>query len=90
MGEREININPLAVRTFNSALDLDIADDFVDADALFYYVYGFLHSAEWRKKWEVTLRKEAARIELPKGEREFQRISDQSVFDFSRHSNRRP
>lgn len=48
----------------------------MDADGLFYYVYGFLHSAEWRKQWEITLRKEAARIELPGSLEEFQRISE--------------
>lgn len=36
----------------------------INEDEVFYYVYGFLHSEDWRKKWEITLRKEAARIEL--------------------------
>ena len=74
-GRRQSNINLLAIAAFNSTLGLDIADDFVDADSLFYYVYGYLHLEEWRKKWEVTLRKEAARIDLPKSLEEFQRIA---------------
>ena len=70
------NINPLAVRSFNRSIGLKAEDELVDADGLFCYVYGFLHSQSWRKKWEVTLRKEAARIELPKSLKEFQRVSE--------------
>lgn len=75
--ERQSNINPVAIGAFNSALGLNADDDeSVDADGLFYYVYGFLHSESWRKKWEVTLRKEAARIELPRSLAEFQKLAD--------------
>lgn len=74
-GERQSNINPLAIGAFNRALGLQAEDDFVDADGLFHYVYGFLHKTDWRKKWEVTLRKEAARIELPKSLEEFKRTA---------------
>ena len=74
-GERVSNINPIAIREFNQAMGLKGEDDFVNADGLFFYVYGFLHSEKWRKKWEITLRKEAARIDLPKDLAEFQRIA---------------
>ena len=75
-GERESNINPLALRAFNSAVGLKPDDDAIDADGLFHYVYGFLHKEDWRKKWAITLRKEAARIDLPKNLAQFQKLSD--------------
>ena len=57
-------------------MGLKAEDDFVNAESLFHYVYGFLHSEKWRKKWEVTLRKEAARIELPRSLAQFQKTED--------------
>ena len=75
-GEKQSNINPVALREFNEAMGLKGEDDFVNAEDLFFYVYGFLHSESWRKKWEITLRKEAARIELPKDLAQFQKTAD--------------
>ena len=84
-GERVSNINPIAIREFQRAIAENYGcimwrpgrsmDDVVNEDSLFDYVYGFLHSAKWRQRWEVTLRKEAARIELPRSLKEFQRVS---------------
>ena len=53
------NINPVAVARFRAALGEDVT-----ADDVFNYVYGMLHSPEYRSAFEVNLKKEAPRIPL--------------------------
>ncbi len=43
---------------------LNSADSSAAKEEIFYYVYGVLHSAEYRSRFEQTLRKELARIPL--------------------------
>ncbi len=54
------NLNPDAVRRFQVALGKDIDDD-----AVFAYVYGALHSPEFRERYESNLKKEAPRVPMP-------------------------
>jgi predicted helicase len=54
------NLNPDAVRRFQVALGPDIDDD-----AVFHYVYGALHSPEFRERYESNLKKEAPRVPMP-------------------------
>ena len=57
---REDAINPVAVEHFRSAYgDEGVA---IDADAVFYYFYGILHSCDFRKAFAANLAKEAPRI----------------------------
>ena len=46
-------------------------DETVTKDSIFYYVYGMLHSAEYRATFEADLRKEGPRISLVKQEQDF-------------------
>lgn len=65
--QRVSNLNPEAVARFRVALGDDITDDEV-----FAYVYGVLHSPEFRMTFEVNLKKEKPRIPL---------VEDRAVFD---------
>jgi len=58
---RRENITDWAVEQFNAALASD-----VDKWQIFHYVYGLLHSPEYRKKYEANLKRELPRIPLPK------------------------
>jgi predicted helicase len=53
------NLNPAKVQRFREALGDDITDDDV-----FAYVYGVLHSPDFRETFGVNLKKEAPRIPL--------------------------
>ena len=57
---RSDGINPEAVQHFNDAYP-EHADK-VDVDAIFYYIYGVLHSPEYRSTYANNLQKELARI----------------------------
>ena len=61
------NLNPEAVARFQATLGADITDDDV-----FYYVYGILHSPEFRETFESNLKKEKPRIPL---------VESRSLFD---------
>jgi len=58
-GGRLSNLNPAGVERFKEALGDDIDDD-----AVFEYVYGILHSLDFRREFETSLKKEAPRIPL--------------------------
>ena len=66
-GGKVSNINPVAVEKFRDALGEDISDD-----DLFHYVYGVLHSADFRSQFEINLKKEAPRVPL---------VNDRAAFD---------
>ena len=53
------NLNPQAVARFRAALGDDLNDDDV-----FYYVYGILHSPDFRSTFESSLKKEKPRVPL--------------------------
>ena len=53
------NLNPEAVARFRAALGTDLTDDDV-----FYYVYGILHSPDFRIAFESNLKKEKPRVPL--------------------------
>jgi predicted helicase len=53
------NLNPAGVARFREALGDDITDDDV-----FHYVYGVLHSPDFRSTFETNLKKEAPRVPL--------------------------
>ena len=66
-GERISNINQAALTKFQGSLGSDVTDD-----DIFHYVYGVLHSPEFRSEFEVNLKKEAPRVPL---------VSDRGTFD---------
>ena len=57
---RSDGINPEAVKHFKDAYPEQA--DKVDVDAIFYYIYGVLHSPEYRSTYANNLQKELARI----------------------------
>jgi len=61
------NITQRAVAEFRSVLGEDITDDDV-----FHYVYGVLHSPDFRSEFEVNLKKESPRVPL---------VTDRAPFD---------
>jgi predicted helicase len=61
------NLRPSAVQLFRDSL----GDDITDNDA-FHYVYGVLHSPDFRSEFEVNLKKEAPRVPL---------VTDRAAFD---------
>ena len=57
---REDAIKPEAVEHFRAAYSAD--GESIDADAVFYYIYGLLHSKEYRETYSNNLVKELPRI----------------------------
>ena len=57
---REDAIKPEAVEHFRAAYGAD--GESIDADALFYYIYGLLHSKDYREAYANNLVKELPRI----------------------------
>lgn len=57
---REDAIRPEAVEHFRAAYGTD--GESIDADAVFYYIYGLLHSKEYREAYANNLVKELPRI----------------------------
>ena len=51
------NLNPEATASFRHTFGDDVTED-----ALFFYVYGILHSPDFRQEFEVNLRKEPPRV----------------------------
>ena len=64
---RVSNLNPEAVAQFRAALGDDLTDDDV-----FYYVYGVLHSPDFRSTFESSLKKEKPRVPL---------VESRAIFD---------
>uniref|UniRef100_UPI0035620F36 type ISP restriction/modification enzyme n=1 Tax=Gemmatimonas sp. TaxID=1962908 RepID=UPI0035620F36 len=64
---RVSNLRRTAVARFRHALGGDVTDDDV-----FHYVYGVLHSPEFRSEFEVNLKKEAPRVPL---------VNDRAAFE---------
>ena len=58
--ERIDAIAPEAVAHFKAAYPYNAAE--IDADAVFYYIYGILHSPEYRATYASNLKKELPRI----------------------------
>jgi predicted helicase len=54
------NVRSETVRRFQAELGGEITDDDV-----FHYVYGALHSPEFRQRYEANLKKEAPRVPMP-------------------------
>lgn len=61
------NVSPTALRRFREAFGDEVGDDDV-----FFYVYGVLHAPDFRREFEVNLKKEAPRVPL---------VADRSTFD---------
>ena len=57
--KRVSNLNPALVARFQNELGAGITDDDV-----FHYVYGALHSPEFRERYESNLKKEAPRVPM--------------------------
>ena len=57
---REDGINEAAIQHFKDAYPKHA--DAIDVDAVFYYIYGILHSQEYRTTYANNLQKELARI----------------------------
>ena len=64
---RASNLNPQALARFRAALGEDLSDD-----DIFYYVYGTLHSPDFRIAFETNLKKEKPRVPL---------VESRAVFD---------
>ena len=64
---RVSNLTPEALARFQAALGDDLTDDDV-----FYYVYGILHSPDFRAAFESSLKKEKPRVPL---------VEDRAIFD---------
>ena len=64
---RVSNLNPEAIARFRAALGDDLTNDDV-----FYYVYGILHSPDFRIAFETNLKKEKPRVPL---------VESRAVFD---------
>ena len=60
--ERHSNVNESVVRSFKEAYP-EKADD-IDADIVFHYVYGLLHSLDYRDRFGTNLLKQLPRIPL--------------------------
>jgi predicted helicase len=63
---RRENIADWAVEQFTSALGIT-----VDKWQIFHYIYGLLHSPEYREKYQANLKRELPRIPLPKSPDDF-------------------
>lgn len=63
---RVSNLNPAGVARIRDALGSDISDDDV-----FHYVYGVLHSPDFRSTFETNLKKEAPRVPLVESRADF-------------------
>jgi predicted helicase len=63
---RRENITDWAIEQFKSALKAE-----VDKWQIFHYIYGLLHSPEYREKFKANLRRELPRIPLPKTSGQF-------------------
>lgn len=69
--QRREGISKWAVEQFSSA-----AGRAVDREAIFFYVYGVLHSEQFRETYEDNLVKERPRIPLPKDAAQFEAFSE--------------
>jgi predicted helicase len=70
--KRVSNLNPEIVRLFQTELT---SDDITDDD-VFHYVYGALHSPEFRQRYESNLKKEAPRVPMAPDRATFDAYSD--------------
>ena len=69
--QRKEGISTWAVEQFSSATGRA-----VDREEIFFYVYGILHSDQFREAYEDNLVKERPRIPLPKDAAQFEAFSD--------------
>lgn len=75
---RVSNLNPGGVERFRTAIGYHITDDDV-----FAYIYGVLHSSEFRQAFEVNLRKEALRVPMVPDRADFEsfRLAGEALLD---------
>ena len=67
--ERHSNITATAVRTFREGYGA--APEEIDGDTLFDYIYGLLHSPDYRERFHANLLKQLPRIPLVKSADDF-------------------
>ena len=81
-GGRVSNLNPAGVQRFKDAVGADIDDD-----AVFEYVYGVLHSPNFRREFESSLKKEGPRVPLADSRATFDafRVAGRELLDL--HTN---
>ncbi len=65
-------ISPEALSEFQRATE----DDAITDDDLFFYVYGVLHSADFREKYSANLESEEPRVPVPTSSEQFWIFSD--------------
>ena len=70
--QRIDNISPKVVEMFNHKYK----DNSIDADAIFYYVYGILHSPAYLRRYANNLRKEFPRIPYAASKQDFWQFSE--------------
>ena len=82
---REDAIKPEAVEHFRAAYGSEGAS--IDADAVFYYFYGILHSRDYREAYSANLAKEAPRIPRVETYLEFKAFEEVGRYLFDLHVN---
>ena len=70
--QRIDNISPQVVKLFQQ----QYKDNNIDADAIFYYVYGILHSPKYRDRYSYNLNKELPRIPYAATKQDFWQFSE--------------
>ena len=70
--QRIDNISPQVVKLFQQ----QYKDNSIDADAIFYYVYGILHSPAYRNRYANNLSKEFPRIPYVASKQDFWQFSE--------------
>ena len=70
--QRIDNISPQVVKLFQQ----QYKDNSIDSDALFYYVYGILHSPTYRDRYANNLSKELPRIPYVASKKDFWQFSE--------------
>ncbi len=70
--QRIDNISPKIVELFQQ----QYKDNNIDADTLFYYVYGILHSPAYRERYAKNLSKELPRIPYAASKKDFWQFSE--------------
>lgn len=82
---REDAIKPEAVEHFRAAYGAE--GESIDADAVFYYFYGILHSRDYREAYSANLAKEAPRIPRVETYLEFKAFEEVGRYLFDLHVN---
>ena len=70
LNEKQDNISEYRIKKYQKHYQ----DTSINADKIFFYIYGLLHSKQYISKYKTNLTKELARIPMYKGFHEFSKI----------------